>query len=189
MTFRNSSEQWGLVSIALHWLTFVLVLGMALLGMVMTELPTGLLKLQAYALHKNFGLLVLGLTALRLLWRLGGRPPDPLTGAPTWQHGVARGTHGALYLLLFLVPLSGWWYNSVSGFPLRWFGWLSLPALGAYDRQLKQQAQDTHELLFYALALTILIHAAAALWHHYGVKDRTLTRMLPLGRRPAPRGH
>jgi cytochrome b561 len=62
---------------------------------------------------------------------------------------------------------------------LRWFGLFRLPALGAFDRAAKHQAEDTHEFLFWLLAATIAVHAAAALWHHYRRRDRTLARMLP----------
>lgn len=181
MPIRNDSQRWGTLSIALHWLTFVLVLGMAIVGLVMTELANSPLKIQVYALHKSFGLTVLGLTVLRLLWRFGGRRvPAPVPGTPAWQHFIARLTHGALYLLLLAVPLSGWWFNSSAGFPLRWFGLVKLPALTAFDPELKALARDTHETLFYSLAALVLVHSAAALWHHYRLRDRTLVRMLPL---------
>jgi cytochrome b561 len=179
MRLRNEAQAWGAVSIALHWLTFVLVLGMALLGLNMTELPTGTFKVQVYALHKSLGLTILGLTALRLLWRAFASRPTPVP-APRWQQLAASGSHGALYALLVLVPLSGWWFNSASGFPLRWFGLVRLPALTTYDAQLKHLAKETHETLFFFLAAVVAVHAAAALWHHYFVRDRTLARMLPL---------
>ena len=176
---RNNPERWGAVSIALHWLTFLLVVGMAGVGLLMVDLASGPLKIQVYALHKSFGLTVLALTALRLLWRLVGRTPRALSGTPGWQDGIARASHGALYALLLAVPLSGWWFNSAAGFPLRWFGLVKLPKLAAFDPAIKALARDTHETLFYVLAGLVLVHSAAALWHHYRQKDATLRRMLP----------
>ena len=175
---NDSGERWGRFSIALHWLTFLLVLSLAIIGLSMVELPTGLLKLKVYALHKSLGLTVLALTALRLLWRLVERRPPMLT-APRWQNGLAALTHYGLYLLLLVVPFSGWWFNSTAGFPLKWFGLFKLPPLGGFDLSLKQIARDRHEFLFWLLAATIALHAAAALWHHYRLRDRTLARMLP----------
>ncbi len=180
MPLRNDLRRWGSVSIALHWLTFVLVLGMAAVGLLMTDMASSPFKVQVYSWHKSFGLTVLALTALRLAWRLTDRSPEPMPGTPGWQHSIARATHGGLYLLLLAVPLSGWWFNSAAGFPLRWFGLVALPKLATYDRHTKHLARDAHELLFYALAGLILVHAIAALWHHYFIKDRTLTRMLPV---------
>ena len=178
MATEAGRDYWGRFSIALHWLTFALVVGLAAVGLSMDELPTGKLKLQVYALHKSFGLTVLGITALRIFWRLLERRPALLPG-PLWQRAAAALTHYGLYLMLLLVPLSGWWYNTTAGFPLKWFGLFKLPPLGEFDRALKHQAEETHEFLFWVLATIIAVHALAALWHHYRLRDRTLARMLP----------
>lgn len=180
MTLRNSPRSWGSVSIALHWLTLLLVLGMAVVGLLMTDLPTSPLKVQVYALHKSFGLTVLGLTVLRLAWRMFSGRPEPEPGSPRWQERIAALTHGALYGLLIAIPLSGWWFNSSAGFPLRWFGLIALPKLGGYNPQLKGFAKETHEFLFFTLAALVAVHAAAALYHHYHLRDRTLSRMLSI---------
>lgn len=173
---RNSPHAWGRVSVTLHWLTALLILGLATVGLLMTDLPTSPLKLQVYALHKSFGLTVLALTVLRLLWRLLAGSPDTLPG-PKLQVLAAKAVHTMMYVLLFAIPFSGWLYNSASGFPLRWFG-MPLPRLfTGFNPTLKQLAHDLHENLFYALAALLLLHAGAALWHHYGKRDNTLRRM------------
>ncbi len=180
MPLRNDRDQWGSVSIALHWLTLLLICGMATVGLLMVEMDNGPAKIQVYALHKSFGLTVLGLTVLRLLWRLAVGTPRPVRGTPMWQDALARMTHGALYVVLLAVPISGWWFNSAAGFPLRWFSLVHLPKLTTFDPAIKALAKQTHENLFWLLAGLICVHAAAALWHHYRIKDRTLARMLPL---------
>src|SRR5918993_914330 len=177
MPMRGERTHWGHGSIALHWLTFVLVLGAAALGLTMDELPRGVLKLQAYALHKSLGVTVLGLTALRLLWRLLAGAPSALDGTPRWQSRLAGATHVALYVLLLAVPLSGWRYNALSGFPLQWFGLWRLPAIAATDLAAKHDAEALHEWLFYILAGVVFVHAIAALGHHYYWRDDTLRRM------------
>ena len=174
----DARDYWSRASIALHWFTFALVLAAAGIGLFMDELPSGMTKLQVYAFHKSLGLTVLFVTALRLAWRLFDRRPKALPD-PAWQRAIAWLTHAALYVLLLLVPFSGWWYNSAAGFPLKWFGLFKLPPLGEFDRAIKHQANETHEFLFWLLAATIALHAAAALWHHYRMGDRTLARMLP----------
>ncbi|KFN43447.1 cytochrome b [Arenimonas oryziterrae] len=180
MPIRNKPDQWGVVSIGLHWLTFLMILGLATVGLLMTDLPTGSFKVQVYALHKSFGLTVLALTLLRLVWRLLASAPEAVAGTPRWQDRIAKLTHGAMYVLLLLIPLSGWLFNSAAGFPLRWFNLFKVPKLGAgYDPDIKAFAHEAHELLFYALALLLVAHAAAALFHHYRLHDRTLMRMLP----------
>ena len=177
----NSPEAWGRISIGLHWLTAVLVIGLSLVGLLMTELPNSPFKLQVYALHKSFGLTVLALTVLRLGWRLLAGSPSALPG-PRLQQLAARAVHALMYALLLAMPLSGWLYNSASGFPLRWFG-LPLPRLfTGFNPTLKELAHTLHETGFYLLALLLLAHAGAALFHHYVKKDQTLKRMT--GRMP-----
>jgi cytochrome b561 len=152
--------------------------------MLMDELPNSPLKVQVYALHKSFGLTVLALTLLRLAWRLLAGAPAALPGIPAWQRWAAGGVHGLLYALLLAMPLSGWLYNSASGFPLKWFGLFSLPKLSGYSPEVKDFAHDAHETIFYVLAAVLALHAAAALKHHYLDRDATLSRMLPWLRAP-----
>lgn len=175
----EARQYWGRFSIALHWLTVVLVFGLATVGLLMGDMEASPLKVQVYALHKSTGLTVLAITTLRLLWRLFEGRLGALAGTPRWQHAIATLTHFGMYALLLLVPFSGWWYNSAAGFPLRWFGLFKVPALGAFDKAIKAQARDMHQTLFWVLASLVALHAAAALWHHYRMRDRTLARMLP----------
>lgn len=117
---RNNAQRWGSISIGLHWLTALLIIGLAIVGLIMTELPNSPLKMQIYALHKSFGLTVLALTLLRLAWRLVAGTPDDQPGSRL-QRLAAKAVHGLMYFLLLAMPLSGWLFNSAAGFPLRWF--------------------------------------------------------------------
>jgi cytochrome b561 len=186
MPIRNLTDRWGSVSIGLHWLTFILILGLAPVGYLMQDLPNGPFKVQVFALHKSFGLTVLALSVLRLLWRLFAGAPAPVTNTPVWQNWLAGIVAGLMYLLLLLIPLSGWWFNSASGFPLKWFGLFSLPKLGAYNPGIKDYAAEVHSDLFLILAALLVLHATAALWHHYRLHDRVLKRMLPSMPDPKP---
>ena len=179
MTLRNNAQAWGNLSIGLHWLTLIMILSLAAVGMNMDNMANGPQKIQVYALHKSFGLTVLALTVIRLSWRLFSVTPEPISGTPKWQEWIAKIVHGALYTLLFAMPISGWLYNSAAGFPLKYFGLFSLPKLSSYNPDLKALAGDAHETFFYILAILMLMHAGAALKHHYLDKDSTLTRMLP----------
>ena len=130
LPLRNNATQWGWVSLTLHWLTVLMIIGLAIVGLSMDDLPNGPQKIQVYALHKSVGLTVLVLTLLRLGWRLlAGAPALP--PMPRWQRLAAHASHVALYGLLLAMPLSGWLFNSAAGFPLRWFGWVRIPALAA----------------------------------------------------------
>ena len=97
-----------------------------------------------------------------------------------------------LYALIFLVPLSGWWFDSVTALrPLYWFGLIQIPPLGGPDPSLpdlKTIARDRHELLFWTLMIVAAGHAAVALFHHFHDRDEVLRRMLParFNKRPLP---
>lgn len=186
MPIKNLANRWGGVSITLHWLTALMIAGLVVVGLLMQELGNSPTKIQIYGLHKSIGLTVLALTVLRLLWRLFAGVPEPVAGTPRWQRWASGATHGALYVVLLAMPLSGWLYNSASGFPLKWFGLFKLPKLSGYDAEVKAFALQAHETLFLVLVAIVGVHALAALKHHYFDRDRTLARMLPLIKPPAP---
>src|SRR5690606_1323298 len=167
-----------------HWTVVLLILSQGILGLVMVELPKRPNVIAVYSFHKSLGLTILALAVLRLAWRLFDRRPEEPATMPRWQALGARSGHALLYLLLFAVPLSGWLFDSASSLrPLYWWGIVRMPSLtGGPQRDLKEAAEDAHELLFWVLVLVAAGHAAAALWHHFHDRDAILRRMLP-GRR------
>ena len=181
MPLKNTPSDWGSVSKSLHWLVVALVLAMAWIGLRMGDMPNGPDKIATYALHKSIGLSILALVVLRLSWRMHAGAPAPVPGTPALQERVASLAHWALYALLLAMPLSGWVLNSAAGFPLQWFGLVNLPALAGKDHDLHELAEEIHELLFWAMAIVAVLHAAAALYHHLFMRDATLARMLPRG--------
>lgn len=181
MTLKNTADRWGAVSQLLHWTIAALILYMAYLGLTMGDLPNGPAKIQTYALHKSIGITILGLVALRVLWRLYAGTPAHIAGTPTWQLRIAGATHLAIYALLFAIPISGWVLNSAAGFPLQWFHLVNLPHIVERNHDLHELAEEAHELMFWALALLVVLHAGAAFYHHLFQGDATLARMLPRG--------
>lgn len=178
MPVRSTATTWGAVTRLFHWGMLFLFAGIISIGVYMTDLPLGPRKLTVYALHKSIGLTLLGLAVLRLLWRFAEQRPLPAP-MPAWQERTAVATHVVLYGLMFLIPLSGWLYNSAAGFPLQWFHLVNLPPLAAADPVLKTVARRLHEAGVITLAAVVALHAAAALKHHFVDHDRTLAAMLP----------
>ena len=188
MPLKNTRDQWGSISKLLHWLVVLLILVMAWIGLTMGDLPNGPDKIATYALHKSIGITILVLVLLRLGWRLYAGAPAPVPGTPSWQDRIASLTHWALYALLLAMPISGWVLNSSSGFPLQWFGLVNLPAIAGRDQDVHELAENMHETLFWILITLVVLHAAAAFYHHLFQRDATLARMLPRGwlRTPPP---
>ncbi len=149
----------------------------------MVDLPKKPNIIPVFSVHKSIGMTILFLAVLRLAWRTVDRRPADPAGMPKWQVFGAHAGHMLLYVLIFLVPLSGWWFDSVSGLrPLYWFNLFEIPHMVAPDPALKQLARDGHELLFWVLVVVALGHAAMAFFHQFVDRDGTLARMLP-GRR------
>ena len=186
---KSGSNHWGGVAKFFHWTIVLLILTQAFVGLTMVNLPRSPAVIPWYTFHKSVGITVLALAILRLTWRaFDPRPVEP-AGMPRWQVVGARAGHGLLYMLLFIMPLSGWWMDSVSGLrPLYWFGVVQIPHLVGPDPDLKKIAEEIHEWLFWLLAIVALGHAAAAAVHQFVNRDHVLARMWPasLQRKPRP---
>jgi len=169
-------------AIALHWLLAVLVVCSAALGLYMVGLSLSPAKLKLYSWHKWLGVTIFLLAVLRVLWRLM-HPAPPLPAAtPLWQRKAAAVSHFLLYLLLLVIPLSGWLMSSALGVQTVYLGVVPLPDLVAKDKVLGEQLKVVHGTLNLTLAALVAVHAAAALRHHFGDRDDVLHRMLPFVR-------
>ncbi|MEO6925363.1 MAG: cytochrome b [Rhodanobacter sp.] len=181
MSLRSNARHWGSVSKFFHWTIALAILCNGTFGLLMDLASSPMQKINWLALHKSIGLTVLALVLLRILWRWGdGRPAEE--PGPRWQMLAARAVHGVLYVVILAIPLTGWWFNSVSGKPLQWFKLFNVPALAAKDEALRHFAHGVHEYLFWFLVLVLVVHVGAALKHHAFDKDNVLRRMLPFGR-------
>ncbi|MBL8484080.1 MAG: cytochrome b, partial [Rhodocyclaceae bacterium] len=116
---------------------------------------------------------------VRLAWRAGHTPPALPDSMPVWQQRGAEAVHVVLYLLLFLIPISGWLMSSAKGVQTVWFGLLPLPDLLDKDKPMGDFLQAVHASLNYGLMALLVMHAGAALKHHFIDRDDVLTRMLP----------
>jgi cytochrome b561 len=168
----------------LHWLMALLILGLLALGFYMSDLPLSPEKLQYYSWHKWAGVTVFALVWLRLLWRVTHQPPAYPLSMSGLQQGLAHTGHLVLYVLMIVIPLSGWFMSSAKGVQTVWFGVLPLPDLIARDKELGKQLAELHSALNIGLLLLIGGHAAVALFHHLVHKDDTLRRMLPARANP-----
>jgi cytochrome b561 len=178
----RATERYGAIAQGLHWLVAAAVLLMFGLGWYMTDLPLSQRKFDLYQLHKWSGITIFGVAALRLLWRLT-HPAPPLPAAmPAWERTAARISHASLYVLLFAQPVIGYLQSNAANFPIVLWGVLPLPALIGPDEPLSETLLQVHHFGAFLLALLVLVHVAAALRHHFLLKDDVLRRMLPAPR-------
>jgi cytochrome b561 len=171
------SERYNPVSILLHWAVALLIFAAFPLGMYMADLELSPTKLQLFSYHKWIGVTVFALVAVRLAWRAGHPPPPPIAGMPRWQEISSVAIHHLLYLLMIVVPISGWLMSSAKGVQTVWFGVLPLPDLLQKDKELGSLLEDVHQLLAFSMAFLVAIHFAAAIKHQFIDKDGLMLRM------------
>lgn len=165
------------VSITLHWLTAVLVLAQFILSQVwgFTPRPTRHLLIVA---HMSFGITLSAVIIARILWRVSPGHQAPVASSG-WAELAAKGVHYLLYALLVS--------EAVLGFVLRWsgdesmsfFGLLIPPPFAPFSKAAHHNIGEAHEFIGWAIIVLAAAHAAAALFHHWVVRDAVLTRMLP----------
>ena len=165
---------------ALHWLMAVLILLTVPAGLVMVQpgLDRGLQN-ALFIYHKNVGVLLLLLVVLRVLWRWRNPPPPKPASLPGWQARIAELTHGALYLLLFVVPIAGYVRVRAGGFPIETLDALGVPALVPRSDALAEIAKTVHYGAGLLIAAVIAMHVGAALFHGIVKRDGVFSRMWP----------
>ena len=182
MNFRNTTRSWGAVSKTLHWLIVLLILNQWVIAARADALPLGSAKLQALALHKSFGMTILALAVVRLVWRWLNPVPTLDGLAKNWERALANVSHVLLYALIFAMPLTGWMMSSARNFPVSWFKLFQFPDLVAPSDDLFHRMNDLHHLLFSVLVVVAALHVAGALKHHFIDRNDVLRRMLPFVR-------
>jgi len=181
-SITNTKDHYGTVAILLHWSMAILMIGLVALGLYMVALPDvgfNTKKITLIIYHKEIGLLVFVLFAVRLAWRVTQLLPQLVGHLPDWQKIAVRFVHLSFYALMLGLPVSGLLMSSAAGIPVSFFGLFTLPDLISYDDYQFKQLIVIHKWLAYALIICILIHAGAALRHHFIFKDDTLRKMLP----------
>jgi cytochrome b561 len=177
------TDSYDRVAIAFHWVIAVLVIVNLSIGILHESLLEGL---GVMPVHKAIGITVLVLSIGRLAWRLTHRTPPLPEGMSAWERWAAKATHWGFYVLLIILPLSGWAMSSSPQRPrpVDFFGLFDVPVLPVSEA-VAGLGHEAHELLGWLMLALVLLHVAAALRHHFILRDATLVRMLG---KSAPRG-
>jgi cytochrome b561 len=168
----------------LHWSIALMLLIQIPLAWYMIDLPLGPDKFEKYALHKSFGIILFSLAVLRLMRAIvGTRPPLP-PETKRYEKILAKATQGLLYLLVIIMPVSGWVMSSAADVPVSLFGLISLPSLVAPNKELMEGMKNVHEIQSYVLLTLVAAHIFAGLKHQFISKDNVLRSMLPFTKKP-----
>jgi cytochrome b561 len=179
MTWKNTTNDYGIVSKAFHWIMLLLLIAVFASIELRSLYPKGSEPREAIkGLHFMLGLLVFMLVWIRLGLRLLQSTPEITPVLSTLQKFISKITHIALYSLMIVLPILGWLTVSAAGKDIAFFG-LDVPSIIAADKALADQFEDLHKTIGECGYYLIGLHTLAALFHHYIKKDNTLIRMLP----------
>jgi cytochrome b561 len=176
MQIRDTAAGYGLPTRIVHWVMTVAIIGMYFLGLWMVDLNYySPYYRSAPDLHRSVGVLLLAALAVRFVWRLfNGKQRDEELSP--FERYTSRIVHWGFYPLLFALMVSGYLMSTADGRPIEVFDWFSVPAL-VHDKGMEKTAGEVHELLADITMILVLLHAAAALKHHFLDRSRVLKRM------------
>ena len=177
------------VAIAFHWLIAALIVANVVLIWSTTLVADDTIR-PLIDTHKSIGITVLGLAAMRLLWRMANPPPPLPPTYPGWERWAAHAAHLLLYVVIFCLPLTGWLHDSAwkdaATHPMRLFGLFPWPRIGwvmGVEPDAKERLHDLfglmHTSIAYVLYALFVVHVAGALKHQFVDKEPELQRMLP----------
>lgn len=169
-----NSPQWGSVSKFLHWFSALYLVGLAGVGIYISNFAAPPLKFELINMHKAFGAIFLVLVTFRLLWRWT-HPIPPIPDNPVYRLSLLSAP--ILYLFMFIMPLSGFIMTQTAGYPISIFGLFQLPTLFDKAPEVSRVFLGIHQWSAFILIGLIVIHTLAAFYHHFVFKDDVLRRM------------
>ena len=185
------TDRYTRTAMALHWAIALLIAANVAIIWSVDAVPDAWVR-PMIDTHKSFGITVLGLAAMRVLWR-ATHPAPPLPASyPGWEKWSAHLVHGALYLLIFCLPLSGWMHDSAwkdaPSHPMFLYGLVPWPRIGWLTAINPADKDYWHDLLgrvhasfAYVLYAMVAAHVLGALKHQLIDRHPEMQRMLPGG--------
>jgi cytochrome b561 len=169
---------YGATAKIMHWLIVAMLLIQFPIGWLMPDIHGSMQPGSAMVLHVSFGMTILALIVLRLIWRVT-HPVAPEQSLPAWQRLTSEAVHWLLYVLVLASTLSGWLFASLRGWILTYFFAVPLPMLAAANPAGVHAIDGLHQIAEWALLVVIGVHVASALVHIFIYRDRIMRRMLP----------
>jgi cytochrome b561 len=179
------------VAILLHWIIAALILTNLYLGFRMGFLK-GLAQFNIFQLHKSVGITILVFSLARLAWRLVNRPPPHSDNLKPWEKLAATGVHWGFYVIMIVMPLSGWILVSTSPLNIptvlyHVIPWPHFPVVhdlaAAPKTSVNHTSSAIHLVLAWSALALLALHLGAVVKHQFLDRDPVLGRMLPFTRR------
>ena len=178
MAIKNTPDRYGTVARYLHWSIAVGVAIMLIIGFFHGYITDKALRSTFMRFHMSLGILILVLMLARLLWALTNHKPQPLPNIPRWQQIASKAAHGLLYVLLILMPISGWVMVNAHGGSPGFFGLFNLPTIAPANKAFGSFMSDVHSFLAWAIIVVVAVHLIAIIKHLVVDKHNLLKRMV-----------
>lgn len=173
----TSRLHYGTPAKVLHWLIVALLLIQYPIGWLMPDIHAGPPG-APMTFHLSFGILILAVIVLRLVWRIT-HPVAPESSLPPWQRVSSEAVHWLLYVLVLATTVTGWLFASFRGWSVSLFYAVPLPMLASKSAAAGKTIDGWHQATELGLVIVIVLHVAAALVHIFVYRDRIMRRMLP----------
>ena len=176
---KNTEQHYGLVTIILHWLVALAVIGLFSLGYWMVDLGYyDEWYKKGPDLHRSFGILLFVIMIFRVIWRKKQVKVASLVSHTPFEQNIGHLVHLGLYVLLFVIMLSGYFISTADGRGIEVFELFQVPSVGELINNQEDLAGLVHKYIAYTVMIMVVLHAFAALKHHFIDQDNTLKRML-----------
>ena len=177
--WRNTGNRYGLAARLLHWSVAILILGLVWLGWYMVDLTYyDAWYNDSLAWHKALGMVALVLGAVKIAWTVYSPPPAYAESLGRRERAAATAVHHVFYVMMVLIPLTGYLVSTSEGEGIDLWGWFTVPAVVVAGEGMRDLAIEAHYWCAYGTLAIAAGHAAAALKHQFLDRDGTLRRML-----------
>lgn len=181
LPLKNTTQRYGVITQLFHWSIAILFIVNFYLVYRRDYIPeSDPANLNYILLHKAIGVLVLGLGILFLCWKVVNIKPHLPPEMTKIEKTLAPSVHHLLWLLILLMPITGLLMSIFGGRPTHFFGLFTIPGLSEPNPEWGSFFHSTHQLLSYLIIGLVSLHVAAALRHHFWLRDNVLRGMLPL---------
>jgi len=177
MLTRDSSAEYGSLAKWLHWVIAAGIFLLIYLGLEQAGMERGPEKLAARETHGSIALIVFVLMTFRLVWRFMNEVPAHPDNVPAWQRASATLVHWGLYIAVFVQLVSGPITVATGGRSIPFFGWFSFSLPVAENEDSHHFWEEVHEFAWKIVALLLIVHVLAAIYHHFVAKNDVLRRM------------
>jgi len=178
MKFRNTRNEFGLISKLLHWLIAMAMISMIAMGWYMIGLDEeSVAYWRFFDLHVAIGTAMIIFFLLKIIWMAVSPSPGYVPGLKAWERFFAGGVHIFFIVAIGLIPVAGFLYVASEGEAINIYDAIEIPDIGTLSKSVRDMLYDVHMYIAYCCAALIVVHIMAALKHHFVDLDDTFRRM------------